>query len=75
LPKLEAARGSQPTTPKALPAFASLRDHQKICQLGLASPESYDLLVHRRGYSIDRFRVWMQRTLSSAVLSRQFDEQ
>jgi AcrR family transcriptional regulator len=41
----------------------------------IASPESYDLLVHRRGYSLDRFRVWMQRTLSAAVLRTQFNEQ
>jgi AcrR family transcriptional regulator len=34
----------------------------------IVSPESYDLLVNRRGFSLDRFRDWMQSTLTSALL-------
>lgn len=34
----------------------------------IASPDSYDLLVHRRGYSLDDFREWMKRTLNAAIL-------
>jgi AcrR family transcriptional regulator len=34
----------------------------------IASPESYDLLVRRRGYNLDRFRDWMKRTLPAALL-------
>lgn len=34
----------------------------------IVSPESYDLLVHRRGYSLDRFRDWMQSTLAASLL-------
>jgi len=40
----------------------------------IISPDSYDLLVHRRGFSLDRFREWMQGTLASALLRPQFDE-
>ena len=35
----------------------------------IASPESYDLLVRRLGYSLDEFRFWMERTLSAAILA------
>lgn len=34
----------------------------------IASPESYDLLVNRRGYSLADFRDWMKRTLNAAIL-------
>ncbi len=34
----------------------------------IASPESYELLVRRRGYDIDRFRLWMRDTLDRAIL-------
>lgn len=34
----------------------------------IASPESYDLLVRRRGYTLPEFRVWMEQTLSAAIL-------
>ncbi len=34
----------------------------------IASPESYDLLVRRRGYSLDHFRGWMGSTLSASLL-------
>lgn len=34
----------------------------------IASPESYDLLVRRQGYSLDRFRQWMQNTLTASLL-------
>ena len=34
----------------------------------LASPESYDLLVHRLGYSLAEFRDWMTQTLRAALL-------
>jgi AcrR family transcriptional regulator len=36
----------------------------------IASPESYDLLVRRLGYTLAEFRVWMERTLNAAILSR-----
>jgi AcrR family transcriptional regulator len=35
----------------------------------IASPESYDLLVRRLGYPLPEFRVWMERTLSAAILN------
>lgn len=34
----------------------------------IASPESYDLLVRRRGYTLEQFRVWMETTLRAALL-------
>ncbi|MBQ9916876.1 MAG: TetR family transcriptional regulator [Microbacterium sp.] len=34
----------------------------------IASPETYDLLVRRRGYSLDEFREWLSRTLRAALL-------
>lgn len=34
----------------------------------IASPDSYDLLVHRRGYALDDFRNWMKQTLYAAIL-------
>lgn len=34
----------------------------------IASPESYDLLVARLGYTLDEFREWMRRTLVAAIL-------
>jgi AcrR family transcriptional regulator len=34
----------------------------------IASPESYDLLVYRLGYTLPEFEVWMKRTLSAAIL-------
>ena len=35
----------------------------------IASPESYDLLAHRLGYTLPEFQVWMERTLSAAILT------
>ncbi|HET9974492.1 MAG TPA: helix-turn-helix domain-containing protein [Streptosporangiaceae bacterium] len=35
----------------------------------IASPESYDLLVHRLGYQLDEFRHWTERTLIAAILT------
>ncbi|MBV8954409.1 MAG: TetR/AcrR family transcriptional regulator [Solirubrobacterales bacterium] len=35
----------------------------------VASPESYDLLVHRLGYSLAEFRDWMTQTLLTALLA------
>ena len=35
----------------------------------VASPESYDLLVHRLGYSLAEFRVWITQTLLAALLA------
>jgi AcrR family transcriptional regulator len=35
----------------------------------VASPESYDLLVHRRGYSLVEFRDWITQTLLAALLA------
>lgn len=34
----------------------------------IASPESYDLLVRRLGYSLEQFRDWMEQTLVAALL-------
>jgi AcrR family transcriptional regulator len=35
----------------------------------IASPESYDLLVHHLGYTLPEFQVWMEQTLSAAILT------
>ncbi|MEU8828928.1 helix-turn-helix domain-containing protein [Streptomyces sp. NPDC048636] len=35
----------------------------------IASPDSYDLLVHRLGYKPDNFRDWMKQTLTAAILA------
>ena len=35
----------------------------------IASPESYDLLVRRLGYTLAEFRVWIENTLSAAILA------
>jgi AcrR family transcriptional regulator len=35
----------------------------------IASPESYDLLVRRAGYSPDEFERWMAATLTAALLA------
>jgi AcrR family transcriptional regulator len=35
----------------------------------IASPDTYDLLVHRLGYDLDRFRDWMRQTLIAAILA------
>lgn len=35
----------------------------------IASPESYDLLVRRRGYELAEFRDWMARTLTASLLA------
>lgn len=35
----------------------------------IASPESYDLLVRRRGYTLDEFRIWVAETLRTALLA------
>lgn len=35
----------------------------------VASPESYDLLVHRLGYSLTEFQDWMTQTLLAALLA------
>jgi AcrR family transcriptional regulator len=37
----------------------------------IASPESYDLLVHRLGYQLSEFRDWVERTLITAILADQ----
>lgn len=34
----------------------------------IASPESYELLVRRLGYTLAEFRVWMEGTLTTAIL-------
>jgi AcrR family transcriptional regulator len=39
----------------------------------LASPESYDLLVHRLGYTHPEFRDWIERNLTAAVLAPRED--
>ncbi|MEU8934363.1 TetR/AcrR family transcriptional regulator [Streptomyces sp. NPDC048409] len=39
----------------------------------IASPDSYDLLVHRRGYEPGEFRDWMKQTLIAAVLAPRAD--
>lgn len=36
----------------------------------IASPESYELLVRRLGYTLAEFRVWMEKTLGTAILAR-----
>jgi AcrR family transcriptional regulator len=35
----------------------------------IASPESYDLLVHRLGYQPEEFRDWMRQNLITAILA------
>jgi AcrR family transcriptional regulator len=35
----------------------------------IASPESHDLLVHRLGYTLPEFQLWMEQTLSAALLA------
>lgn len=35
----------------------------------IASPESYDLLVRRLGYTLDEFQAWMEQSLSAAILA------
>ncbi|HEY2267947.1 MAG TPA: helix-turn-helix domain-containing protein [Streptosporangiaceae bacterium] len=35
----------------------------------IASPESYDLLVRRRGYQLGEFRDWMNQNLVAAILA------
>jgi AcrR family transcriptional regulator len=35
----------------------------------IASPESYDLLVHRLGYQLEEFRDWMRQNLVTAILA------
>ncbi|WP_431794966.1 TetR/AcrR family transcriptional regulator [Microbacterium enclense] len=35
----------------------------------IASPETYDLLVRRRGYSLEGFRAWVSRSLRAALLA------
>ncbi len=35
----------------------------------IASPESYDLLTRRLGYTLDQFRAWTEHTLVAALLS------
>jgi AcrR family transcriptional regulator len=34
----------------------------------IASPESYELLVQRLGYTLPEFQAWMDQTLNSAIL-------
>ncbi|MFS0912342.1 TetR/AcrR family transcriptional regulator [Microbacterium sp. 179-I 3D2 NHS] len=36
----------------------------------IASPETFDLLVGRRGYTPDELRAWLRRTLVGAILGR-----
>jgi AcrR family transcriptional regulator len=35
----------------------------------IASPESYDLLVHRLGYQLSEFHDWMKQNLITAILA------
>jgi hypothetical protein len=35
----------------------------------IASPESYDLLVHRLGYQLNEFHDWMKQNLITAILA------
>lgn len=35
----------------------------------IASPESYELLVRRLGYTLAEFRAWMEETLGAAILA------
>jgi AcrR family transcriptional regulator len=35
----------------------------------IASPESYDLLVHRLGYQLNEFHDWMRQNLTTAILA------
>jgi AcrR family transcriptional regulator len=35
----------------------------------IASPESYDLLVHRLGYQLNEFHDWMKQNLTTAILA------
>jgi hypothetical protein len=35
----------------------------------IASPESYDLLVHRLGYTHPKFQEWMERNLIAVILA------
>lgn len=35
----------------------------------IASPESYDLLVRRRGYTLAEFQVWLEQSLRAAILA------
>jgi AcrR family transcriptional regulator len=35
----------------------------------IASPESYDLLVHRLGYQLEEFHDWMRQNLITALLA------
>jgi AcrR family transcriptional regulator len=35
----------------------------------IASPESYDLLVHHLGYTLPEFQVWMDQALSTSILT------
>jgi AcrR family transcriptional regulator len=35
----------------------------------IASPESYDLLVHRLGYQLEEFRDWMRQNMITAILA------
>ena len=34
----------------------------------IASPETYNLLVRRAGYSLDRYQTWIATTLKAALL-------
>jgi AcrR family transcriptional regulator len=34
----------------------------------IASPETYDLLVERAGYTLDRYQTWITKTLAAALL-------
>lgn len=34
----------------------------------IASPDTYDLLVRHRGYSLDRYEAWVRDTLTAALL-------
>lgn len=35
----------------------------------IVSPDIYDLLVRRAGYSLDRFEEWIAATLRAALLA------
>ena len=34
----------------------------------LASPECWDLLIRRRGYTLDEYQAWVEGTLGAALL-------
>lgn len=59
--------------PEAALADGLTREAAVDTAWAIASPEAYDLLVRRLGYSLDGFREWMRGTLARAVLRREDD--